>query len=98
MSYIAGRSSRRERRSLLSQMACQPGNFLSLLLYECQRGNSTPSLEQHYCIHAQAADIGNGSLNFGACRVAEMMVSKSTVEDAIAFIKELEESLDIQIG
>lgn len=32
------------------------------------------------------------------CRVAEMMVTKPTVEDAIAFIKELEESLDIQIG
>ena len=30
--------------------------------------------------------------------MAEMMVSKPTVEDSVAFIKELEESLDIQIG
>lgn len=32
------------------------------------------------------------------CRVAEMMVTRSKVEDAIAFVKKLEESLDIKIG
>lgn len=32
------------------------------------------------------------------CRVAEMMVTKPSVEEAINFVKGIEESLDIQIG